>query len=465
MTRLVYWYGVTPKDRGKAFSFVRATKLVDFEEGRAKGYCKIPAKIQTKMKNKQKMTKAEEQLKRGLRQILKDMKLDKVDRAAWMLKFKEDHELAKKSVEPEALVDKEEDGEIKNKSGGPNKRESALMTDTSMDKLTRRKPGRPKKVNSVLPKPVPRKKLECEKAKSAVTEAAEIAATRAKTPATKTWLVIKGDQEPEMGADDDEDDSNSYYDAKTPKKRKAAISRKKPAKKAKNDLTRSSKSIQQRTQAPKYKEQNAGEKESSHNEYEKMVSEEEAKLEAHEPNPQIARRQSEQLPQDMTPNEHGIDKNKSPDNEEVLGALIYKNWDKSPAAEPWEMASLPSPPPRDKAIPPAQEKDSLCFVNSTSNWARLTDHLQCNHFCVDQNDQLSLAKFSFCSLTKKPNAPAINNNGTADHIRSNQDVNENCVEKNTYSQEEPKKASRPNRTCARSTDHIQSVHFDFQKHR
>jgi len=181
MTRLVFWYGVKFEDRGQAFSFVPATKLINFEDGEIKGYCKVPKKIQKKSEKKQKMTKTEDQIKRGLGEIADDMQLDKVDRAAWMMRFKEDYEFAEEEAAKEeaelnlksTCVGKATDGEQqevaiskKRKPGRPKKQES---------ESSKRKPGRPKKVDVLPPeentdvkvkkKPGRPKKSEKEKAK------------------------------------------------------------------------------------------------------------------------------------------------------------------------------------------------------------------------------------------------------------------------------------------------------------
>ena len=102
MTHLVFWYGVKFEDRGQGFSFVPYGKIMPYDEGERKGFNKIPKKIQTKIDKDQKLTKTEEQIKNGLRQIVSDMALEKVDRIKWMMNFKEDYELAAEAAEQAA---------------------------------------------------------------------------------------------------------------------------------------------------------------------------------------------------------------------------------------------------------------------------------------------------------------------------------------------------------------------------
>merc|ERR1712194_149742 len=166
-------------------------------------------KIQKKSEKKQKMTKTEDQIKRGLGEIADDMQLDKVDRAAWMMRFKEDYEFAEEEAAKEeaelnlksTCVGKATDGEQqevaiskKRKPGRPKKQES---------ESSKRKPGRPKKVDVLPPeentdvkvkkKPGRPKKSEKEKAKKAektATKTAEkVAAAKAKTAAAEKLVV------------------------------------------------------------------------------------------------------------------------------------------------------------------------------------------------------------------------------------------------------------------------------------
>ena len=138
MTHLVFWYGVKFEDRGQGFSFVPDGKIVPYDEGEQKGYNKIPKKIQTKLDKNQKLTKTEEQIKNGLKQIVSDMALEKVDRIKWMMNFKEDYELAAEAAEQAAKAALEKAAKTKRKPGSPKKEDS-------VDK-PKRGPGRPKKV-------------------------------------------------------------------------------------------------------------------------------------------------------------------------------------------------------------------------------------------------------------------------------------------------------------------------------
>ena len=99
MTRLVFWYGVKFEDRGQAYSFFPESKIVNYKEGRRLGYCDTPKKIQRKVENISKLTKNEDQIQRGLIEIVSDMKRDKSDRIEWMMNWKEDYEYAEEEAE------------------------------------------------------------------------------------------------------------------------------------------------------------------------------------------------------------------------------------------------------------------------------------------------------------------------------------------------------------------------------
>lgn len=300
MTRLVFWYGVKFEDRGQAYSFVPETKLINYEEGERKGFCIMPKKIQKKIEKKQKLTKTEEQIQRGLKEIEADMKMDKSDRAAWMMQFKEDYELAEEEAAQEEADQKmksmsvgEEEEEVaipkKRKPGRPKKGESA-----SMDKPIKRKPGRPKKVVEVAPlesdeeeeviipkkrKPGRPKKSEKEKSEKAAAKAA--AKAKKKESTAKKWTMVDEDQESDMETDDDEDDRDYDDDAdsgdddldvdsddddsdagkSSSKKRKSSATiEKKPRKKAKAAMTEEEKTIERRAKAAEYREKKARER-------------------------------------------------------------------------------------------------------------------------------------------------------------------------------------------------------------
>ncbi|KAL7538830.1 hypothetical protein ACHAXR_008808 [Thalassiosira sp. AJA248-18] len=299
MTRLVFWYGVKFEDRGQAYSFVQHTKLINYEEGQRKGFCKMPKKIQKKIEKKQKLTKTEEQIRRGLKEIEGDMGRDKPDRAAWMMKFKEDYELAE-----EEAAQEEADKKVKSMSVGeedevaiPKKRKPGRpKKEESVDKPIKRKPGRPKKVVDVAPpeedddeveipkkrKPGRPKKSEKEKAERAAEKAAAKAAAKAKKKEStaKKWVIVDEDQESEMETEDDDDDrdyddvdsvedvdmvvdgedDDSDVEKSSGKKRKASTSEKKSKKKAKAAMTEEEKAIERRAKAAEYREKKARER-------------------------------------------------------------------------------------------------------------------------------------------------------------------------------------------------------------
>eukprot|EP00985_Skeletonema_marinoi_P009635 scaffold4490_cov133-Skeletonema_marinoi.AAC.2 len=258
MTHLVFWYGVKFEDRGQGFSFVPDGKIMPYDEGERKGFNKIPKKIQTKIDKDQKLTKTEEQIKNGLRQIVSDMGLEKVDRIKWMMNFKEDYELAAEAAEQAAKAALEKAAKPKRKPGRPKKEES-------VDK-PKRGPGRPKKVvdgeEQPKRKPGRPKKSEQEKAASKA----------------KKFLVVDEDHpESNIDTDDDEedenygdDDSDSDDDLKADtdsdtgdkKSRKSvAAAPKKPGRKpAKPNMTEEEKAQERREKAAAYREKKAREK-------------------------------------------------------------------------------------------------------------------------------------------------------------------------------------------------------------
>lgn len=258
MTHLVFWYGVKFEDRGQGFSFVPDGKIVPYDEGEQKGFNKIPKKIQTKLDKNQKLTKTEEQIKNGLKQIVSDMALEKVDRIKWMMNFKEDYELAAEAAEQAAKAASEKAAKTKRKPGRPKKEDS-------VDK-PKRGPGRPKKVvdGEDPPKRKPGRPRKSEQEK---------AASKA-----KKFLVVDEDQpESEIDTDDDDDDENygdedsdsdddlkadTDSDTGGKKGRKSdASAKKKPGRKpAKPNMTEEEKAQERREKAAAYREKKAREK-------------------------------------------------------------------------------------------------------------------------------------------------------------------------------------------------------------
>jgi len=80
MSRLIFWYGVKFEDRAQAYSFVSESKVISYEQGKLQGCNILPPKIANKLKKKQHLTKIEEQIHRGLREVELDVKKDKADR-------------------------------------------------------------------------------------------------------------------------------------------------------------------------------------------------------------------------------------------------------------------------------------------------------------------------------------------------------------------------------------------------
>jgi len=96
MKRLVYWYG-TPLGQN-AYSFVNANQLISYEEGINRGY-NSPTKLMNKIAKGQHLSKKEETLRRGLKEIEVDSKLSKSDRIKWM-QFKKESDI----IEAENVV-------------------------------------------------------------------------------------------------------------------------------------------------------------------------------------------------------------------------------------------------------------------------------------------------------------------------------------------------------------------------
>jgi len=262
MTRLVFWYGVKYEERSQAYSFVPEAKIIPYEEGESKGYYKMPKKISNKMEKKQKLTKTEEQIKRGLAEIVSDMAKKKSERLSWMMKFKEDYELAAEEAEKEearkkmkAAVSNEK--KKKKKLGRPKKDDST----TGKKKL-----GRPKKSDKKMGRP---KKSDGKKESTA-----------------KKWVMMDDEQESDietesdeddndyddenddsgdegdMNVDDDSDDSDDDVVKAANKKRKASTSstdKRKKNKRSKN-MTEEERAIERKAKAAEYREKKAREK-------------------------------------------------------------------------------------------------------------------------------------------------------------------------------------------------------------
>ena len=294
MTRLVFWYGVKYEDRGQAYSFLPPNKIVSFEEGEKQGLCQMPKKIQAKLDKGAKLTKTEEQMKRGLIELQEDMKRNKSARIKWMMNFQEDYELAESMEEPEPEVELEEADEAKNtvvdddivevkikrKPGRPKKSESLKKSEAvGTDKPIKRKPGRPKKSETVAvgeDEPIKRKpgrpkKSEAEKAKAKKAKASA-------APKAKKFEIIDEDEDDfalESDDDDDKDynedssDDSSVNDSEDAddelsnagqRKRKAASDTKKPKKRAKSNLTEEEEKEERRRKAAEYRERKRKEK-------------------------------------------------------------------------------------------------------------------------------------------------------------------------------------------------------------
>lgn len=220
MTRLCFWYGVKFEDRGQAYSFLPESKIVHYEEGERLEYCNMPKKIQQKIEKKSKLTKTEEQIRRGLTEIVSDMKRDKSDRIEWMMNWKEDFEYAEEEAEIQAKlarIVKEEDVPKKRGPGRPKKEEGITVLDVQVP--IKRKPGRPKKSADItMPLDVEDvvvvKKKGPGRPKKADKEKFEHADEKKakKEKSSKKYEMMNVDHESDIATDDDEDDRDYHSD-------------------------------------------------------------------------------------------------------------------------------------------------------------------------------------------------------------------------------------------------------------
>lgn len=303
MTRLVFWYGVKFEDRGQAYSFVPSSKIITYEEGERGGYCSMPKKIQTKIDKRIKLTKTEEQIMRGLKEIKADMEKDKSDRIQWMMHFQEDYELAESMMEPEpepeplktkAIEDEDvSTGEIKikRKPGRPKKSENVddevkSKTDTAyLSAPIKRKPGRPKKSESSvatadgLDAPIKKQAGRPKKSDSEISKPKEKSKSLSEPEhKPKKIHVVDEDNDFALESDDDEEDKDYHEDVsdeislkdsddaddeqsdKESRKRKALDQIKKLKKKSQLFLAEEDEDEERRRKAAEYREKKLKEK-------------------------------------------------------------------------------------------------------------------------------------------------------------------------------------------------------------
>jgi len=92
MTILIYWYGITWKNRSDAFSFVPKNIVHSYEDGVSKGYNILPPKIQKKRQSGKILSSMEMWHLNGLAQLEEELKRPKEDRIKWMTQFSEEYE-------------------------------------------------------------------------------------------------------------------------------------------------------------------------------------------------------------------------------------------------------------------------------------------------------------------------------------------------------------------------------------
>ncbi len=100
----------------------------------------MPKSIQRKVEKNGKLTKTEEQIRRGLSEIESDMLKDKSERVSWMMQWKEDYEYVEDEAREEARLSEKLGLQEKGEPGRPMKEEC-----TASEEPIKRKPGRPKK--------------------------------------------------------------------------------------------------------------------------------------------------------------------------------------------------------------------------------------------------------------------------------------------------------------------------------
>jgi hypothetical protein len=100
----------------------------------------MPKNIQRKVEKNAKLTKTEEQIRRGLSEIESDMLKDKSERVSWMMEWKEDYQYVEEEAREEARQAERLGSHNNGGPGRPKKEEGAAS-----EEPTKRKPGRPKK--------------------------------------------------------------------------------------------------------------------------------------------------------------------------------------------------------------------------------------------------------------------------------------------------------------------------------
>jgi len=212
MTRLVFWYGVKFEDRGQAYSFIPSKNIISYEEGQEKGYCEMPRKLRKKVADKKKLSKTEEQIRRGLKEITEDMQRPKSERIKWMMKFHEDWEL------PD--VDEEEpEEEVDSPEPLPKKAKKIIAEEirAELEQPIKRKPGRPKKADKEREEKARREKLamleQIEREERLETEKnngklEKTGKSKKKSSTAKKFTIIDEDQDSDVKSVEDKDDKS-----------------------------------------------------------------------------------------------------------------------------------------------------------------------------------------------------------------------------------------------------------------
>ena len=92
MSRLMFWYGTPEEDLSTGFSFLPASKFVEYKEGCQRNINQLPQRTKKKLDTGKKLTSGEQSLVDGLRQIAEDVKLEPHLRSPWLFDFEEDYE-------------------------------------------------------------------------------------------------------------------------------------------------------------------------------------------------------------------------------------------------------------------------------------------------------------------------------------------------------------------------------------
>jgi len=95
--RLVFWYGTPKENLTFGFSFLPESEIVSYSKGVEKGINKVSTKVKKKLESGKKLTKVEQLIFDGLKELEDDLPLSKEKRLSWLI-VTEDYEVEFPSV-------------------------------------------------------------------------------------------------------------------------------------------------------------------------------------------------------------------------------------------------------------------------------------------------------------------------------------------------------------------------------